>query len=873
MTVSELVIGCYEEHAIDTCGGKALALWKLKEEGFNIPEWFVITPRAFADGALKAEAQEAITDLVERFSFSQAPLAIRSSSVEEDAASSSFAGQFESYLGVAAAEIGAFAQKVWKSGYAQRVDAYKSARGESTEFRAPAIIVQRLIDADAAGVAFSVDPISGDWNRCLVSALLGLGSTLVDGEADADTYVFDRQGNAVKCESATKGLRRSISKEPPFSIIEEDLDEPEASRLSLPVEQASDVAALARRCERFFGRPQDIEWAIESGELFLLQSRPITTLQNVVNPTGKLYIWDNSNIAESYSGITLPLTFSFARYIYTEVYRQFCLILKVSPEKVYQHRALFGQMLGLIRGRVYYNLLSWYKVLALLPGYSLNQGFMEQMMGVKEPLSEDAQKEVEIVKSNESKWVDLWRLSQSLASLLWKHWTIERDTRRFYKRLEASLGSLKKPLADMRLEELADHFHDLERDLLTKWDAPLVNDFIAMVFFGLLKSLCQKWIGDESDAIHNDLICEMGNIISAEPARRIKFMATIASKDSSLSEALRSGSHGSIRKAVASSPELERELENYFNKFGDRCLDELKLESISLIDNPIPLYRSIGELALHGQNSPSASKGSPKDTRQADAENKAFQTLKGKPFRKIAFRYVLKHARKRVSGRENLRFERTRLFGRVRRIFLEMGKRLAAFNAIGDARDVFYLEIYEIIGYIEGTGVTTDLGNLIGQRKAEYDQYAAEDRPDDRFQTRGPVPIANRFKSVSSEPDKPSSPADLRGIGCCPGVVSGTARVVRDPQSAHLKRGEILVARQTDPGWIMLFPLASGLLVERGSLLSHSAIVSRELGLPAIVSIKGLLDTVRTGDRIEFDGSSGIIRIAGRGQSDRIPQD
>ena len=159
------------------------------------------------------------------------------------------------------------------------------------------------------------------------------------------------------------------------------------------------VATLARDASRHFGRPQDIEWAIDgsgttsrqrqsAGTLYLLQSRPITTLAHAADPDADLAIWDNSNIVESYSGVTTPLTFSFASEIYQGVYRQFCRLMGVPDRVVAEEDDTFRNMLGLIRGRLYYNLLNWYRVLALLPGFTVNRKFMEQMMGVRESLPE-----------------------------------------------------------------------------------------------------------------------------------------------------------------------------------------------------------------------------------------------------------------------------------------------------------------------------------------------------------------------------------------------------------------------------------------------------------------------------------------------------
>jgi pyruvate,water dikinase len=211
-----------------------------------------------------------------------------------------------------------------------------------------------------------------------------------------------------------------------------------------------------------------------------------------------------------------------------------------------------------------------------------------------------------------------------------------------------------------------------------------------------------------------------------------------------------------------------------------------------------------------------------------------------------------------VRDRENLRFERTRLFGRVRRIFLEFGRRLQALDRIDQPRDVFYLEVNEILGFVDGTTTCTDLRGLISLRKAEFDHFRQTPPPADRFETRGVVNHGHDYQSRTAQEELTGD--TLHGLGCCPGVVRGMARVIVDPRGARLNRGEILVAERTDPGWIMLFPAAAGLLVERGSLLSHSAIVARELGIPAIVSLRGVTRWLKDGDVVELDGGKGVVR-------------
>jgi pyruvate,water dikinase len=217
-----------------------------------------------------------------------------------------------------------------------------------------------------------------------------------------------------------------------------------------------------------------------------------------------------------------------------------------------------------------------------------------------------------------------------------------------------------------------------------------------------------------------------------------------------------------------------------------------------------------------------------------------------------------------VRDRENLRFERTRLFGRVRRIFVELGRRYADAGALDEPRDVFYLTIDEALGWAGGTTASGDIRAVARARKAEFARYHEMPAPPDRFETRGLV-HGGAWAASAASPEGTALPAGLsdderRGTGCYPGVVRGPVRVVRDPRNAVLEPGEILVAERTDPGWVMLFPAAKALLVERGSLLSHSAIVARELGLPAVVSVPGLTSWLTTGDEVEMDGRTGVIR-------------
>ena len=292
-------------------GGKARALARAQRAGLPVPEWFVVSASAFTDSLTRAQrdlldhasdadvlqqtvdevrlasgVERALTQAVRDLSATSDGLAVRSSASDEDGTRHSFAGQLESYLNVSPAHVADRVRAVWRSAFTPRILAYRREHGLPAAPRPPAVLVQRMVAPRAAGVAFSADPVSGRRGVAVVSAVRGLGSALVSGEADADTWRIDRDGAVVE--------RRIV-------------DQP-----VLTDEEARAVADLARAAARQFGRPQDIEWAW-SDRLVLLQSRPITSLSAIADPDARLVIWDNSNIVESYSGVTTPLTFSFAR--------------------------------------------------------------------------------------------------------------------------------------------------------------------------------------------------------------------------------------------------------------------------------------------------------------------------------------------------------------------------------------------------------------------------------------------------------------------------------------------------------------------------------------------------------------------------------
>lgn len=838
-------------------GGKGKSLASLTKAGFTVPSCIAVLPEAFDGHTLTDEAANQIAAAVAPMGDSF--LAVRSSAADEDGTAHSFAGQLASFLCVKPDDVLQKVIDVFKSAFAERVIAYRQEHCLSGVPAIPTVLIQEMVHADSSGVAFSADP-TANVDRTVIAAVYGLGEGLVSGQLDADTFFV--AGEVIERHIARKTFAYHLAAHRSGGIELREVDELSARKSALTDQQIKAVSQLASACEAHFKTPQDIEWAYAEGQLYLLQSRPITTAVSRISNREELRIFDNSNIGESYSGVTTPLTFSFARRAYENVYLQFCRILQVNERTLQQEKQVFANMIGLIRGRIYYNLISWYRVLAMLPGYGFNAPFMEQMMGLKEPLPE----EVKLAQKNPrrlERWLDCIALARSLLGLIASFAGLKSRIAKFYVRLNDAMQPVD--LQNLTIDQLLDYYHLLEAKLLLKWDAPLVNDFFAMIFYGMLKSLTQLVLRDTHSNLHNDLLAQTGDIVSAEPAARIAKMAKAASADASLVDALCNKSPAVIERRLQQEPQFKTMLDAYLAKFGDRCIGELKLESPTLLDDPLPLLRSVGQMAsrLASGARPNRRQGRLSRLR---AEQRIFGGGRMTPWNKAGFAWVLHNARETVRNRENLRFERTRVFGRVRQIFVEVGKRLQQQNLIDDYRDIFYLELSEIVGFANGTATTLSLRSLAAVRKTEFEQYGAETEPPNRVEIRGAAGLSAAVGKFTGETRTVPTgiTGELRGIACCPGVVRGPVRVVHDPKDAVILAGEILVAKRTDPGWITLFPAASGLLVEHGSLLSHSAIVSRELGLPSIVSVSGICDQLSTGDIVEFDGGTGSIRIIAR---------
>jgi rifampicin phosphotransferase len=852
-------------HAI---GGKAAGLYRLQKLGLTVPQWIVIPQQVLAD-MLPAELKgrdetckyiascsmpaEFVSAILKEFP-ADTLLAVRSSATDEDGTDFSFAGQFDSFLYVRKENLVDKIKQVWQSAFSERVEQYRTNH-QLQHNTGIAVIVQQMIDAEVSGVAFGMNPVTGNRDEKIINSVYGLGEGLVQGELDADHFIVNNR--TITKTLADKTHQYIINQQYGRGTVKAETDKTKIKNPSLTDQQIHELVAALDTCSKEFGQPQDIEFAIANNKIYFLQSRAVTGISTTAAKTGEYIVWDNSNIIESYPGVTTPLTFSFISKSYEGAYKLFSRYMGVSEQTIKEHEKIYANTLGLMNGRVYYNLKTWYHMLALLPGYSINARYMEQMMGVKERF--DIPDSYRLSKT--AAW---WSIAKMAVNMYRRLLSLPAKRKEFVRLLDTTIAKYKQiNYADKNANELMNLFLELEKTLLNEWKAPLLNDFFAMIWFGLLKKQCEKnEISNYNANIHNDLLCGSSDIISTQPIHRTIEITTAITKNQLWNELFEKNNELQIWQQLNTTTnplliELKGKIDAYIFDFGERCVGELKLESISYTQQPsrfISVLKSYLESGIIAETI----SGKTEELLRANAEQEVKKALKGKPIKQFVLNHIVKRTRELVSARENLRYERTRAFGIVREIFIQIGKRFHADKIINEPRDIFYVTRDEIFSFIEGRSVTQNIQQLIELRKKEFEVYRNQQPTAERFATYGTVYYANDFFSTAKI-EQPEG--NLKGIGCCPGRVQAKVRVVLNPQEINSLNGDILVTTSTDPGWVTLFPSATGIIVERGSLLSHSAIVSREMGKPCIVSVTGLLKTLNTGDEIIMDGSTGEITI------------
>ena len=886
-------------------GGKAAGLLRLANLDAPVPPWFVISSSAFLDhlasspgypaaqrammelerispeedpagfmrlahevsglfeavilekdlaGVLQAEIERALGSLLEDADA----IAVRSSMVGEDSEQHSFAGQLESFLFQRElAQVLDSVKRCWASAFSAHALMYRRRAGLPLGFLQVGVILQAMIDGEVSGVMFTANPISGRADHVLITSAWGVGEGIVSGACNTDEFVCERGLADEEVEISAKLAHKDVmlARAEGGGTIEQQVLPDRQHIRSLSRDEVVSLYQWARKLDALEGAPFDVEWTLRGGELFLLQARPITTaLAPPAEVDGPRTVFDNANIQESYCGVTTPLTYSFAAHAYQSVYIQTFRVLGLPEAELEVLRPVLGNLLSLIDGRIYYNLNNWYKGLQILPSFGQNKEDMESMMGVEEP--------VDFIEDEVLSWAEkVGRMPQLLktwARLQRRFSRLDRDVPEFLARFEELLAGIsREQMKEMTFSELFALMQRIEGEFLQCWDTPIVNDFYTMMSVGKLRRAIERAGFSNVDEMLADLLGGQDGIESTEPTHELMRIAKL----------LREAEEEDYPALISSMDPLEflatvqhrsptrwSRIERYIERYGDRTMGELKLETVTLRQDPRFLVKVLANYIKRPDIDPDALR-----QQERSRMREAVQLLRAKTpvLERRRLGALLEAARDSVKHRENMRLARTRLFGIFRSLYSSIGQRLADARVLEHTRDVFFLTREELNAYFEGRAVTTNLAGLVALRRVEFGAFEKRE-VSHRIMAFGPVYIGNAFASAPV-PQESLDASVLQGTGCYAGVVEANLAVVMSPDDELDLDGQILTTLRTDPGWAPLFPTAGGILVERGSTLSHSAVVARELGIPAVVGVPNLLAIVRDGERVRLDGGAGSV--------------
>lgn len=829
---------------LKSIGGKGHGLLWLHSQSYAVPEFYFITNEVIKSwqkesiklqldiGYSEEEAMRSViaSSLCHIDSKMWENVAIRSSALDEDGEQDSFAGIYESVLNVRNFENAVEALiKVILSFSSESSITYRNYKGlnySNKSFKSStamenkaAIVIQKMVYSIYSGVSFSINPQTGCRNSVWITATSGLGDKLVSGLIQGDEYLFENQ-SITKISGSSTDIK---------SVLLEEL------------------AAITQSIAKKKGSPQDIEWSYDGEKLWILQVRPVTTtfLDKKLPQT----VFDNSNIQESYCGVTTPLTFTYASVCYTRVYRQLMKFMLLNENEIERSQWNLENMLGLVQGRVYYNINNWYAGLLYLPSFGKRKEEMEDMMGLESPVDFVQGKSLSL----QEKIKKIPQMSMLMIVMGYRFLRLDHLTRDFdewFQKIynEADINRISF-LSEFEIFERIRIFQDR---FLEKWSIPVLNDTKVMMDMGKVKRLLKKYHfeGELKSLLYGN------EIESIKPTLGIHYLSQIFAQDNSLKQTLFDYKGKELWQILEIFfPKVLMEIKQYIHDYGDRCMGELKLETITMRQDPEVLFQLIRNYVQSGlaerQNL----------FHHHETQEMFLSVIAQMNFwEKWRFKSNIKALKKSIAAREKMRMHRTRNFGLMRSLYLALGEKWSQRNIISDSRDIFYLTHSEIFSIGSGQSVTTSLKELVKLRKFDFEQFK-NFKPATQVRVEFP---SSQFRISTSSSKQNKTDHQWTGLAAARGVCEGEVVWVQDSSQISNLQGKILLAERTDPGWTPLFPLIKGVIVEKGSMLSHSAIIAREMGIPSVIAIPHITEILKTGDIIRLDGDHGTIELLSR---------
>lgn len=853
-------------------GGKAVGLARLLAGGFPVPSGFCVTTEAY-DQALRtsgfssaeqwqaalhssgAERQrilshchtiiqnrdiaELTAQIVEQVRRLDLPLhglwAVRSSATNEDGAHASFAGVYRTRLGIPLEEMGLAVKDLWLSIWDERVLNYHATSGLTGTPPAMAVVIQPLLEALAAGVAYSIHPLTGRATQVVINAVAGLAAALVDGRATPDQYVVEMAENSQPIRirerpitGQTQALRVTGQ-----GLREVPLSDDAVGRATLSDDQLFDLARTAKQIEKIFGHPVDLEWLCDDRGLWLLQARPISGLTRSPQLTNDDCEWSRTNFKETMPELPSPLGLSFLelfmeRHIISPYRRLGCNI----PEGISSVRTF--------QGRPYINMTLFYSLVAQLRG---DPSLLAEQMG--------GENVTRVPEVHPLGWFAFARAGIVMMA----------EMRKAVHYGPTWFADMKAMVAEHRTDRLRTVSGE---DLVLRLDA--IGQWLEEheLTFGIAGGVSQclqafggllpRWLGEDWRALLNGALQGQAAVISAQQIVRLAEVADMVRRDPKATSWFTAEGWSPVGfRCQLKGTEVLRAFDRYLEDYGHRGVGESDVMSPRFADRPELLLAVLRTQIL------APTSATPADIlqRQTAVRERALAEIRarfGWRFHRWAifswwYRRLCRFFALREANRHHLMY----YSAAARSLLLRLGEWLVERGRLSSREDIFYFKIEERADLLAGG--SSDWRRVVQARRAERDRNLTISAPDTIRDWNDVVRGMDAASVVASE-------GIFHGIPISAGQVVGPVRFVRSMEDwSRVSRGDILVVSVIDPGMAPLFGVAAGLVAEMGGTLSHGAIIAREYGLPAVANVSGITTRLKEGDRISVDAERGEIII------------
>ena len=879
--------------SLSRVGGKAKNLAKLVHLGFRVPDGFIVTVAAYSDfvdraglagwiheeiasvdpddpDALAAHSERLrarITEspippgLAASFRASYAtlgcpPVAVRSSATAEDLPDMSFAGQHDTFLNVQGEDrLLAAIAACWSSLWTARAIAYRARNNIDHLAVSIAVVVQKMVPSESSGVLFTSNPLTGRRDETVIDATIGLGEALVSGLVEPDHYVVESNGGRI--------LQRSIGAKAKAmhgmaggGVTTSETAVPH--RPAIQDEQVRELTETGQRVAEMLGSPQDIEWAYAHGELFLLQSRPITSLFPVPPDSGDgaLRVYVSLGAIQGVQGPFTPMGQEMIRGLFAGLARLAGYDASISSQKLIRFSAE----------------RPWVDATAALRNAFGRRIFL-RVFPLVEPGAADAVRELVAdprLQGGGIRPITLRRVGPFAVRVIRSlSRALLRPEKTALEALRATEDCIEEVEMRMRTaRSLAERIQICERicyDQLFPTLMPLLMPLILAGFASLtvlhrLASILAQLndafqprvVFDLNRSLPNNVTTEM-DLALWRVARRIQEDpdAAFAFLEADPNTLARDYQEGDLHRASQTS------IADFLERFGMRGPAEIDFGQPRWREDPVPVMGALQ--ALLSIEEPDAMPdavfraGRIAAARAEDYLAEASSRTFGTPLGACLVRWLTKRVRTFAGFRESPKFAVVRILGIARAALLENGRELVEAGVLERADDLFFLQLVEL--KVLAMNAPGDWRRLVNLRRAAH-QRERRRRPIPRLLLSDGTAIAAGSSSSSGSDGKL-----LVGSGVSPGTVEGIARIVFDPANANLQPGEILVCPGTDPSWTPLFLAAGGLVMEVGGMMTHGSVVAREYGLPAVAGLVRATELLRTGQRLRVDGSSGRVEL------------